>query len=155
MKSLRRLLSPSSDNDSPQSQESKVDLEKSEQVDMSQVHRDSESVSETDEEVMCNVLTQVEAPDYFNSMKTLQYMLAPLNKLDALVGTFNSIMTTLQHVQSEATEAKNVANKAQSENVVLSNGRLEMKRKCAHLETKHDSLYEKTVVRRTITEEKI
>ncbi len=97
MKSLRRLLSPSTDNNSPQSQKSKVDLEKSEQVDMSHVNMDSESGSETDEEVMCNVLTQVEAPDYFNnSMKALQNMLAPLDKLDALVGTVNSIMTTLQ-----------------------------------------------------------
>ncbi len=89
---------------------------------------------------MCNVVTQVEAPDYFNnSIKALQNMLAPFDKLDALVGTVNSIMTTLQHVQSEATEAKNDAKKAQSENVVLSNKLLEIKKKSAYLETKHDS----------------
>ncbi len=95
---------------------------------------------------MYNVLTQAEAPDYFNnSMKALQNISAPLDKLDALVGTVNSIMITLQHVQSEATEAKNTAKKAQSEIVVLSNKHLEMKRKFAHLETKHNSLGEKIV----------
>ncbi len=79
-------------------------------------------------------------------MKALQNMLAPLDKLDTLVGTVNSIMTTLQRVQSEATKAKNAAKKPQSDNFVLSNELLEMKRKIVHLETKHDSICEKIVI---------
>ncbi len=70
------------------------------------------------EEIMYTVFTQPEAPRYFNnSIRALQNILAPLDKLDALVGSVNR-MTTLQHVQSEA---KDIANNAKLENEVLSN----------------------------------
>ncbi len=73
------------------------------------------------EEIMYTVFAQPEAPRYFNnSIRALQNILAPLDKLDALVGSVNR-MTTLQHVQSETTQAKDIANNAKLENEVLSN----------------------------------
>jgi ribA/ribD-fused uncharacterized protein len=146
MKSIKRLLSPSSDKNSPPNQKARLDLDS--QVDQVQFS-DTDSLDNMNVEGADNAqncLTQPGAPDYFNdSMKVLQDMLSPLSKLDALIGTVNSLMGTLQHVQAEATEAKNLAQMVRTDNVLLNNELTEIKRKFAHLESKQGALSDKII----------
>jgi ribA/ribD-fused uncharacterized protein len=152
MNSIKRLLSPSSDSNSPPKVKQRLDIDMSgamnmEKSDMESInsHREMDTDTHTPPpEVNKCELIQPGAPGYFNdSMKALSTMLAPLSQLDALVSTVNSLMTSIEHAHGEAKEAKALASKSQAENKVLHQELAEVKRKHAQLESQQNSLNEK------------
>ncbi len=151
MQSIKMLLSPSNDGLSPPKVKQRIYIRPANEMDKVILRGESSSsdceIDDTKnnkpiEESTC-ALIQPGAPGYFNdSMKVLNDMLTPLSQIECLV---NCLMSSIDHGNAEATEAKNIAVKAQAENKALQTEVLEIKRKQADLETKYDSLQEKII----------
>ena len=142
MKSLKRLLSPSSEANLPPKVKQRLE-ESTQQVEaMADL---GESQNEIDKPTV-HILTQSNAPEYFNdSMKVLQTMLEPLANLNPFMDTVKALVKSVENAHSEAHEAKSMALANQQENKCLRQELTESKKQYHELEKKYVCLHEKII----------
>lgn len=138
---FKRMLSPNSDSYSPPKQRQRLDRaflpdeESSTGSKTENVILQQESISRFIP--LKDTLTHPDAPDFFNnSMRTLEAMLAPLEKISGLYDA-------VSFMAAEAKDAKKLAETVSEENKVLKQDLTTLRGEFAHLESKYDALHDK------------